>query len=96
MRHAHCRRRCLEVGCGSGYVVCSLALLLRELGVAAQLLATDINPQAAAATQATLAAHEVGRGGGGTGATGCGSRLGAPLERRQRPPSGTKSGCGAA
>ncbi len=51
-------RRCLEVGCGSGYVICSLALLLRELGIAAQLLATDINPQAAAATRATLAAHE--------------------------------------
>lgn len=50
--------RCLEVGCGSGYVICSLALLLRELGIAAQLLATDINPQAAAATRATLAAHE--------------------------------------
>jgi release factor glutamine methyltransferase len=52
-------RLCLEVGCGSGYVICSLALLLRELGIAAQLLATDINPQAAAATSATLAAHEV-------------------------------------
>ncbi|KAI7837658.1 hypothetical protein COHA_008520 [Chlorella ohadii] len=52
-------RLCLEVGCGSGYVICSLALLLRELGIAAQLLATDINPQAAAATRATLAAHEV-------------------------------------
>lgn len=51
------------MGCGSGYVICSLALLLRELGVAAQLLATDINPQAAAATRATLLAHEASQGG---------------------------------
>ena len=51
--------RCLEVGCGSGYVVASLGLLLQELGVAAHLLATDVNPHAAAATAATLKAHEV-------------------------------------
>lgn len=53
------------MGCGSGYVICSLALLLRELGVAAQLMATDINPQAAAATRATLAAHEASGEGEG-------------------------------
>lgn len=47
------------MGCGTGYVICSLALLLQQLGVAAQLLATDINAQAAAATRATLAAHNV-------------------------------------
>ncbi|KAL4426014.1 hypothetical protein ABPG75_010030 [Micractinium tetrahymenae] len=52
-------RLCLEVGCGSGYVVCSLALLLRQAGAAAQLLATDVNPRAAAATAQTLAAHQV-------------------------------------
>ncbi|KAL4425153.1 hypothetical protein ABPG77_008258 [Micractinium sp. CCAP 211/92] len=52
-------RLCLEVGCGSGYVVCSLALLLRQAGAAAQLLATDVNPLAAAATAETLAAHEM-------------------------------------
>ncbi|PSC68421.1 hemK methyltransferase family member 2 [Micractinium conductrix] len=62
--HAHTWRRapprlCLEVGCGSGYVVCSLALLLRGAGAAAQLLATDINPAAAAATAETLEAHGV-------------------------------------
>jgi hypothetical protein len=51
------------VGSGSGYVICSLALLLRQLGVAAQLLASDINHHAATATQATLAAHQVGRPG---------------------------------
>lgn len=50
--------RCLEVGCGSGYVICSLALLLRDMGAATQLLATDINPRAAAATAETLAAHQ--------------------------------------
>ncbi len=56
--------RCLEVGCGSGYVVCSLALLLRQAGAAAQLLATDVNPLAAAATAKTLAAHEARSGAG--------------------------------
>ena len=47
------------MGSGSGYVICSLALLLQQLGVAAQLLATDINSRAAAATAETLEAHEV-------------------------------------
>jgi outer membrane murein-binding lipoprotein Lpp len=51
--------RCLEVGCGTGYVITSLALLLRQLGAAARLLATDVNAAAAAATAATLAAHGV-------------------------------------
>lgn len=55
-------RLCLEVGCGSGYVICSLALLLRDLGAATQLLATDINPRAAAATAETLAAHQARSG----------------------------------
>lgn len=50
---------CLEVGCGTGYVLASLALLLRSVGAAAQLLGTDVNAAAAAATRATLAAHEV-------------------------------------
>ncbi|KAI3427433.1 hypothetical protein D9Q98_010348 [Chlorella vulgaris] len=54
-------RLCLEVGSGSGYVITSLGLLLQQLGMAVQLLATDINQQAAAATAATLAAHGVWR-----------------------------------
>lgn len=57
--HPGCYRRCLEVGSGSGYVITSLGLLLQQLGMAVQLLATDINQQAAAATAATLAAHGV-------------------------------------
>ena len=52
--------RGLEVGSGSGYVICSLALLLQQLGAAAQLFATDLNAAAAAATRETLAAHQVG------------------------------------
>lgn len=53
----------MELGSGSGYVICSAALLLRQLGVVAQLMATDVNPEAAAATMKTLRAHEVlGRG----------------------------------
>ena len=50
---------CLELGCGSGYVSCSLALLLRSRNCAASVLVTDINPQAAAATLETLRAHQV-------------------------------------
>ncbi len=41
-------------------MVCSLALLLQQLGAAAQLFATDVNEKAAAATRETLKAHEVG------------------------------------
>lgn len=55
-------RVCLEVGSGSGYVLCSLALLLRELGAAAALLATDINAQATRSTLATLSAHGLAGG----------------------------------
>ncbi|KAK3274792.1 hypothetical protein CYMTET_17042 [Cymbomonas tetramitiformis] len=47
---------CLEIGSGTGYVICSAALLLQGSGVC---FATDVNPRAAAATQATLAAHGV-------------------------------------
>mmetsp|Transcript_19785 Transcript_19785/g.43253 ORF Transcript_19785/g.43253 Transcript_19785/m.43253 type:complete len:218 (-) Transcript_19785:678-1331(-) len=47
---------CLEIGCGTGYVICSAALLIQGNGVC---FATDVNPQAAAATRMTLAAHGV-------------------------------------
>jgi methylase of polypeptide subunit release factors len=63
-------RTCLEVGCGSGYVICSVALALQQLPAAGgagasaapqqrwQFMATDISDAALAATSATLAAHE--------------------------------------
>jgi release factor glutamine methyltransferase len=50
---------CLEIGCGSGYVICSLALLLKHLGIDSRLLACDIDPHAVDATTATLTAHGV-------------------------------------
>ena len=49
----------LEVGCGSGFVVCSAALLLRQLRINTHQLALDISSAAVQATQATLAAHDV-------------------------------------
>ncbi|XP_066365137.1 uncharacterized protein [Miscanthus floridulus] len=52
-------RLCMEVGSGSGYVITSLAIMLRQLGSGAQYLATDINQHAAETTQATLEAHGV-------------------------------------
>eukprot|EP00238_Polyblepharides_amylifera_P015008 CAMPEP_0196581022 /NCGR_PEP_ID=MMETSP1081-20130531/31994_1 /TAXON_ID=36882 /ORGANISM="Pyramimonas amylifera, Strain CCMP720" /LENGTH=220 /DNA_ID=CAMNT_0041901101 /DNA_START=60 /DNA_END=722 /DNA_ORIENTATION=- len=47
---------CLEIGCGTGYVICSAALLMKGEGTC---LATDINPTAATTTSATLKAHNV-------------------------------------
>ena len=49
----------LEVGCGSGYVSCSTALLLQHYGVTGHILAVDINLKAVTATQETLKAHQV-------------------------------------
>ncbi|CAN6553680.1 unnamed protein product [Malus baccata var. baccata] len=47
---------CLELGCGSGYVITSLALIV---GQEAQYIATDINPHAVKVTHETLEAHGV-------------------------------------
>ena len=53
--------RALEIGSGSGYVITSLTLILQRLhpNQAHLLLATDINPAAAAATHSTLQSHSL-------------------------------------
>lgn len=76
----------LEIGCGSGFVICSAALALRKAapGAARFLAAVDVNPRALEAAAATLRAHGVGVAGDG----GCDgvellrSDLAAPLARR--------------
>lgn len=50
---------CVEIGSGSGYVTCSLALLLKHHNKSAACIATDISAYATKATQASLAAHQV-------------------------------------
>lgn len=50
---------CVEVGCGSGYVITSLALMLKEEIPNIYYLATDMNPHAVRVTQDTLEAHGV-------------------------------------
>ncbi|XP_021290414.1 hemK methyltransferase family member 2 [Herrania umbratica] len=50
---------CMEVGCGSGYVITSLMLMLGEEANGAQFIATDINHHAVRVTQETMEAHRV-------------------------------------
>ncbi|XVF28334.1 hypothetical protein REPUB_Repub15cG0020600 [Reevesia pubescens] len=50
---------CTEVGCGSGYVITSLMLMLGEEANQAQFIATDINRHAIRVTRETMEAHGV-------------------------------------
>ncbi|XVE82133.1 hypothetical protein DITRI_Ditri15bG0122500 [Diplodiscus trichospermus] len=50
---------CMEVGCGSGYVITSLMLMLRDEAIGAQFIATDINHHAIRVTKETMEAHGV-------------------------------------
>ncbi|OMO53658.1 Eukaryotic/archaeal PrmC-related protein [Corchorus capsularis] len=50
---------CMEVGCGSGYVITSLILLLEEEANRSQFFATDINHHAIRVTRETMEAHGV-------------------------------------
>lgn len=50
---------CMEIGCGSGYVTCSLALMLSHCNLTSQVVALDINPTAAEATRKTLQNHGI-------------------------------------
>lgn len=52
--------RCVEVGCGSGYVITSAVCIIAARGGTCQFIATDISEPALAATRATLEAHKVG------------------------------------
>mmetsp|Transcript_7417 Transcript_7417/g.18421 ORF Transcript_7417/g.18421 Transcript_7417/m.18421 type:complete len:218 (-) Transcript_7417:344-997(-) len=49
----------VELGCGSGFAICSVALMLKQLGIAARMLAIDHSPAALQATATTLKSHQV-------------------------------------
>jgi release factor glutamine methyltransferase len=49
----------LEIGSGSGYVICSAARMLKHRGIHSHLIAVDINPAACSATLQTLQGHEI-------------------------------------
>ncbi|GAX85742.1 hypothetical protein CEUSTIGMA_g13157.t1 [Chlamydomonas eustigma] len=49
----------VEIGSGSGYVICSAARILKHKGLHSHMIAVDINPAACHATQQTLCNHEI-------------------------------------
>uniref|UniRef100_A0A1D1Z2H1 HemK methyltransferase family member 2 n=1 Tax=Anthurium amnicola TaxID=1678845 RepID=A0A1D1Z2H1_9ARAE len=55
----HQPKICLEVGCGSGYVIASLALMLNQKVSGINYFATDINLHAVETTRGTLEAHGI-------------------------------------
>ncbi|VVA89729.1 unnamed protein product [Arabis nemorensis] len=55
----HKPKICMEIGCGSGYVITSLIRLLGDEVPGVHYLATDTNPIAARVTTETLEAHGV-------------------------------------
>lgn len=50
--------RCVEIGCGSGYVICSIARLLAAAGLHCHCIAVDVNPCATECSSRTLQAHQ--------------------------------------
>ncbi|KAL7611951.1 hypothetical protein Lser_V15G06681 [Lactuca serriola] len=52
---------CMEIGCGSGYIITSLALILKSESNShsPHFFATDVNPHATNVTRETLEAHGV-------------------------------------
>lgn len=50
--------RCVEIGTGSGYIICSLALIFKQRGIHAHCFGIDLNPLACLCTQQTLTNHE--------------------------------------
>ncbi|KAJ0974466.1 hypothetical protein J5N97_016431 [Dioscorea zingiberensis] len=55
----HKARFCMEIGCGSGYVITSLAIILGKENSGVHYFTSDINPDATRVTQKTLFAHGV-------------------------------------
>ena len=50
--------RCVEIGTGSGYIICSVAMMLKQKDVSCHCIGVDINPDATLCTQQTLHNHE--------------------------------------